>query len=351
MITTEKSQFLQFIPTLQNELTIITQLLQEYINLLNTNTIEIKDSTELNEFKELNELENQLQMKENSFKMIEETISKRISITKSSETIISLIDNLYSHSQNMITTQDNDIDQLNGMNNEHIDEIIELKKEITTQQIIHYQNELDRTKTKYISKKKLTTNSFLDYISLSEKKQLEEWTSLKCSNILFDSNSDDYSEETSIFNDKIIGKSKLVFLIEDTNGEKFGYFEHSEIVEKLNNDDYYEIMETDEESFHFNLKSNGRLSLPMKFEIKETYFGYQLFKKDAISLIEIGNISLNKNGDLTESENSSSDDSDRFNPGECECEQDERFDYRDIENALCGKSVFIPKRIIVIQMS
>ena len=64
---------------------------------------------------------------------------------------------------------------------------------------------------------------------------------------------------------------------------------------------------------------------------------------------------MNKNGDLTESDNSSSDESDdsndRFNPGECECEQDERFDYRDIENALCGKSVFIPKRIIVIQMS
>ena len=80
-----------------------------------------------------------------------------------------------------------------------------------------------------------------------------------------------------------------------------------------------------------------------------------MYKKDAISLIEIGNISLNKLVDLKNDEflnenESYSSESNEFNPNECECDIDERFDYQNIENALCGKCLFIPKRIIVIQM-
>ena len=57
-----------------------------------------------------------------------------------------------------------------------------------------------------------------------EMKQLESWTSKICGEVVFDSNKDNWSKGTSVFNDRIEGRNRLVFLIEDTNGEKFGYY-------------------------------------------------------------------------------------------------------------------------------
>ena len=71
------------------------------------------------------------------------------------------------------------------------------------------------------------------HLSANEKNQLEEWTGLKCSDIVFDSDVDNWSVRTSVFNERIIGKKQLVFLIEDKDeGEKFGYYLNTEVVEK-----------------------------------------------------------------------------------------------------------------------
>ena len=104
-----------------------------------------------------------------------------------------------------------------------------------------------------------------------QKEQLEEWTGLKIDELLFDSTTDNWSPKTSILNEKIIGKRQLVFLIEDEDGEKFGSYLNTKIVEK-----YYQYQETDNKSFHFNLQSNGRLPKPMKFEIKNLIYGTSL---------------------------------------------------------------------------
>ena len=162
------------------------------------------------------------------------------------------------------------------------------------------------------------------------KKQIEEWCQMKIGETLFDSDIDDWSQNTSVFNEKIIGKKQLLFLIEDIDGEKFGYYLNTEIIEK-----YGKHIATDNKSFHFNIQSNGRIQHPMKFEIKNSNWGgYKLFKKTDSYLIFIGNISLKKKSYK-----------------ESYCEQDEElFDYHGIENALCGKEHFISKRILVIQM-
>ena len=46
-----------------------------------------------------------------------------------------------------------------------------------------------------------------------EKKQIEEWTRKKCSEVLFDSNKDDWDINTSVFNQRIENKSQ--FVVED----------------------------------------------------------------------------------------------------------------------------------------
>ena len=171
-------------------------------------------------------------------------------------------------------------------------------------------------------------------IKEKDQKQLEEWTGLKCSDILFDSVIDNWSEYTSVLNDRIIGKKQLVFLIEDDDGEKFGYYLNTEVIENYDEDEW---TETDNRTFHFNLESkDNRLSKPMKFEITDPQKGgCYLSEKSHECLIVLGDITLHKENKKNES---------------C-CDQDEdNFDYHGIEKALCGKEYFIPQKILVIQM-
>ena len=172
----------------------------------------------------------------------------------------------------------------------------------------------------------------------NQKEQLEYWTGLTCNEVLFDSEKDNWSINTSVLNERIIGKKQLVFLIEDTDGEKFGYYLCTEITEI-----YEETHKTHWKSFHFNLQSNGRLSFPMKFEIKDPWNGgYRLFNKTDDNLIGLGNIWLYKEN--------------KKNLSYC-WQNEDIFYYYAIEKAVCGKTggypnynCFTPKRLLVIQM-
>ena len=172
-----------------------------------------------------------------------------------------------------------------------------------------------------------------DVLYQKEISQLEEWTELKCSDIIFDSDVDDWSKNTFTLMDRIIGKKQLVFLIEDEEDEElFGYYLNTGIPQEYN-----KWIETNYESFEFNLHSNGRLQEPMKFEIIDLYHGgcHLSLNSSWNNLILLGDISLR----IENVKNNS----------ECwTCE--DRFDYHGIEYPLCGKWKFTPKRILVIQM-
>ena len=122
----------------------------------------------------------------------------------------------------------------------------------------------------------------------------------------------------------------MLFLIEDEDGEKFGYYLDSQIEAKYN-----QWISTTSKTFHFTLQTaTERLSKPMKFEINDiSEGGYWLSPKSNDNLIGIGNIWIMK---------------DRIGKVS-KCYQ-YSFTYPDIENVLCGKETFIPKHILVIQM-
>ena len=182
-------------------------------------------------------------------------------------------------------------------------------------------------------------NEYLNQlISEDEMKQLENWTSSKFNEIIFNSENDDYK---SVLNKKIIGKSKLFFIIEDENGEIFGYYLHDEVVEKLDEYNIYSRTKTVKESFQFILKTkNDKINQPMKFDIKDTLLGgYCLIDPQKSQLIRLGNIDLFK-----------------INSGNNSIHHKfmSRIDYHGMEKDLFGVGVneihFIPKRIVVIQM-
>ena len=129
--------------------------------------------------------------------------------------------------------------------------IEELKNEI--------KSDMNHCLSDYVKKDEIqNTIQFENYnLSLSEIIQLEEWTNKKCSEVLFDSNKDNWSQNTSVFDDRVHGKNQLIFVVEDTNNNKFGGYIGSTI-NQLG-------WTTDSNAFVFSLKSNGRLKKMMKF--------------------------------------------------------------------------------------
>ena len=159
------------------------------------------------------------------------------------------------------------------------------------------QNQMKENQNQRQRQKQQNVEELTKYNLTNESvKQLEEWTSLQCGEILFDTNIDNWSKTTSVFNERIIGKSKLAFVIKDEDGEIFGYYFNTQVIEKYWKFGESNRQETDIKSFKFNLQSkNNRLDKPMKFEIKDLkYGGIVLVEKSNDYLIWLGNIGLCK---------------------------------------------------------
>ena len=199
------------------------------------------------------------------------------------------------------------------------------------------QNVTNKTESKDQQKEKLIQKNTKYNLTSDKVKQLEEWSGLKCGNILFDSDVDNWKQNSSVFNERIIGKKQLTFLIEDEDKEKFGYYLNTQVVGK-----YCEDIPTDVKSFEFNIESNGRLKTPLKLEMLKSFWGgYQLWEKSKERLISLGDIQIYKENKKNTSY----------------CIQNNTFNYHDIDKALCGKIGSLNggekikvKRIIVIQM-
>ncbi|GAB1220411.1 hypothetical protein ENUP19_0053G0002 [Entamoeba nuttalli] len=155
--------------------------------------------------------------------------------------------------------------------------------------------------------------------------QLEEWTNRKVGNVLFDSNIDDWNKNTSV----VMNKEHIIIIIEDEEGNQFGGYVNSKI-------DKVGGFINDSKSFVFSLESNGRIYEMMKFDIILPECAFKIYNQSNYHLFSFGNggdIDVYKENIKTESY----------------CIQ-YSFEYEGIENALCGKYNFTPKRIIVIEM-
>ena len=113
---------------------------------------------------------------------------------------------------------------------------------------------------------------------------LEKWTGLKIGKTIFNSEIDDWNIKTSVFDKKILNKSKLLFIMEDGKQEIFGCYFQDEIKGYSRDSPFHSY----DNSFLFNLESKGRLNEPMKFEFIDTNYAYILYKPEADHLITFG---------------------------------------------------------------
>ena len=173
----------------------------------------------------------------------------------------------------------------------------------------------------------------------TEKRKLEEWTQKRYAEVLFNSNYSNSNQNTSVFDSKIMNKSNLLFIIEDTNNNKFGYYFNGTVTQ----------CEKDLKgngSFLFSLKSSGRDQQEMfKFEEKQECKGLYIYNKANVMLFGVSN------GFWIRKEDRKSFD--------CEIYQNnDNFDFHNVENVFpiysCSgiqSDVFNPKQISVIQMN
>ena len=179
-----------------------------------------------------------------------------------------------------------------------------------------------------------------------QRKQIENWTSLHCSEVVFDSNKDDWNS-IEPFKSKIFNRSQLIFLIEDEKGQKFGGYIHAKInkTTKQPNGWYNGDAIEDSNAFVFTLNSNrkGKEEM-MKFEIIDKEKAFLLNDSDEFEWLFLIGRRGNRTDIVIYKEK---------NKSEC-LVQNSNFKYGHIENALRendnDNNCFTPKRFIVIQM-
>ena len=233
------------------------------------------------------------------------------------------------------------IESYNTLVNQHNEIYSNYVKKNEFDQVIHQQKEVEdrkrkegreRRKREEEEEKQRKLNKMNGSFDMNEMKQLEEWTKKKCEEVVFDSITDNWSVNTSVFDDRILNKSNLIFIIEDTNNNKFGGY-ISSTIDKENS--YI----NDSNAFVFSLKSNNRNKEMKKFNISDSSNAFYLYDKSDSRIFGFG-----RGHDICMKKKDSS--SKHF------CHHTS-FNYEGISNALCGSThpnTFSSKRIVVIQM-
>ena len=216
-----------------------------------------------------------------------------------------------------------------------INKITSLETQLTeqTKEITNLHNEIDDL-THF--------NKLLQVISDNEMykkwKVIKHWTKKEYGEILFDSDKHNHKINSSVFDDKIMNKSQLLFLGETVDGVYFGEYLNSKV------NGYAEFNETDkkwrggiydDQSFLFSFKTK----VPQRFtkRIERPINSFTLWKKEHDHLCTLGarDVWIFKN--FTK----------------CVCDQNyySSFDYGVTINAMVGKNgEFELKRFQVIQM-
>ena len=175
-------------------------------------------------------------------------------------------------------------------------------------------------------------------LKFEEYEQIEQWTGKKCDKIIFDSDQDNWSEGTSVFDEKVRNQSNLIFIVEDTENNKFGGYISSTVHSSV---DY---STGDSNAFLFRLSSSRTTKERKKFTISSSYTGsaFVCSNQSSSNLFYFGNneIYVNKQN--------------RKNSSFCKQHSTIYYSYSTSNELLPYTSnennYFTPKRIMVIQM-
>ena len=150
-------------------------------------------------------------------------------------------------------------------------------------------------------------------LSMKEKKDnriklLQQWTGCQIDNLLFDSNVDSWERKSSVLNNCIWGKKKLVFLFEIGNKGTIGYYFYGKTIEEKNESEEKEESYKKKNTMKVDSTTNFQCFFPHKQsrfsrELPDRYFikkdiniGYTMKPLSSDYLIYVGDIIIMKNG-------------------------------------------------------
>ncbi|BFU23151.1 predicted protein [Entamoeba histolytica] len=347
-------EVVETLPNIQQSIDDTILNYQYYIGSIKNEVFEIKPDETYSEA---------IKRGEGIFDRIDETERRRKIVIEKSQETINQIEIMKKQMSRIIQECNNDEETLSKTRNDLIDKIISIEEMIMKDKIFKIPKETDKITAEFNKNKEEWEKYYSDYLerktreeeekkerkeeerrkekekkkqegerlrimkgmnTMEEMIQIEEWTNRRVEDILFDSDIDNWNRNTSVFNQRIKNKEDIIIIVKDEDGNKFGGYVNSKIdkVGWIN----------DSQSFVFSLESNGRMK---KFDIKQPQDAFYLINQSNDCLFEfgLGDICVYKENNKTISH----------------CNQ-HSFEYKGIENALCGKQHFTPKRIIVIEM-
>ncbi|ELP91421.1 hypothetical protein EIN_155280 [Entamoeba invadens IP1] len=119
-------------------------------------------------------------------------------------------------------------------------------------------------------------------LSVNELIGLENITSMQINEIVFDSNVDDWGQDTSVFLDKISNKENLCFLVEDDKDNKFGGVIIDKIPQRMG-------IIVGQSSYIYSLTRNGVVTANKYEKKSDAEYSYYLGAKKEDCLIGFGN--------------------------------------------------------------
>ena len=278
------------------------------------------------------------------FERKQQTISEQKKILEFIEEVKKLI-------EDFLRVSFEDETKMECSQNKLIDEIIQLKEQKMKNEIEKLKTQFEKEKDNFENDRKRINqfnekerfNQFKSVLTFEEMTQLEEWTGMKCSEVLFDSNKDNWEHEKCTFGEKVMNRSNMLFIVEDSAGEKFGGYINKKVDHYSTYSDGFEKNRSsslnDPKSFLFNIKSNGRLSKMMKFDIIKSSDALRVYDKNE------------KEGDIFEFGWGDFRVLKKHKASSCYCAKGTTYNYQGISSAMCGKRNFTAKRVIAIQLA
>nr|BAN40866.1 hypothetical protein [Entamoeba invadens] len=221
---------------MENELTALSALCTNTAKAV-SDLKKIKKEDNFVDNKSLN-IDQRIENAEGHFDRLDEIFDRKNNITTSLNTIVTDLDNTSNKikSEMALYSTQSDNDKLYEIFNLRI----ALLEEKCQMDIKLHEDEINRIKQtkntkidqimkseKFINAKKQHDDEKeerikREHITLEEEANIEKLTGMKIGNVVFDSDIDNWSKGTSVFDGKVMNKSNLCFLVEDTYHNKFG---------------------------------------------------------------------------------------------------------------------------------
>ena len=309
----------QNLKAIQNEIQQLPTTLTKYLKYVQEGGLEMKSN---------GSVEEQIGSLESVLDRMKEIVQQKKTINQQKEIILKNIVEIFQNSM----LEKNDIE---NYHDKVVFQLVRLEEE-------RHAKRMTELKSYFCQEIKDEMKDIVDHVEIQ---QLQEWTEKKCDEIVFDSEKDNWSVNSSVFDDKVKGKKDLIFLIESDDGDKFGGY----VTATINGTGSWI---KDENSFVFSLKKMNEIEKRMKFEIKENCAenAFYMDSKSNDNLFKMGYYNYYYNYYY----NSSIQISKRNNTSYCQ-QKNDVYDFHDVENAFIPKCMnnyreFTPKRITVIQM-